>query len=220
MADYINDNIISQAYIHVEMDSLELQENFEKFKNRIREFTRTRTSFFLSPDTHVEIEFEKGSLKFRATVFGIIFFLMEGVAKYKDFREGIELIYSDAKRLSEYIISESLYETKAKHDNVIRLEALTGIIFSIKKVINQLEHIKHVTGGAMLALDIAKKIKKAKREIDKLLNNISKKNDRKFIKKDLFELANRLPLNPIAPKDETNTPTSLIIYRNERKQLL
>jgi hypothetical protein len=220
VADYINKNILSQAYIHIEPEKLKSEEDLEIFKERIKEFARTRTSFFLSPDVHVEVEFEPGSLKTKVTVMGTILILIQGISNYKNFRDGIQLIYSDTKRLSEYIISESLFKTGTRHHNIIHLEARAGVIGSIQKVINQLERIKRGAEGTMLATDIIDKIKDAKSEINKLLNNISDKGDRNFVNTGLLGLANELPETPKPPKDKTNTSNSVAIYRDERKKLI
>ncbi|MGY0627641.1 MAG: hypothetical protein ACW7DS_18170, partial [Paraglaciecola chathamensis] len=128
MADYINKNILSQAYIHVEPTELETEEQLVEFKKHITEFARSRTNFYLHPDVSIEIEFEEGSLKARITVMGTLFLLMQGVANYPDFREGVGLIYNDSKRLAEYMISEAQFFAGSKHQDVIRLEARTGVV--------------------------------------------------------------------------------------------
>ncbi|MFM5413069.1 hypothetical protein ACET9F_21660 [Aeromonas veronii] len=137
MADYINKNILSQAYIHVEPRGMETDEQLESFKENLRMFSLTRTEFFLSEGLEINVEFEDGSIKARVTVIGTLMLLLQGISSYKDFREGLQLLYSDAKWLSDAIISESLYQTKAKHHDVIRVEARTGIIGSIHKVFNK-----------------------------------------------------------------------------------
>jgi len=220
VADYINKNILSQAYIHIEPEALDSKEDIDNFKEQISEFTRTRTSFFLSPEVQVDVEFKPGSLKAKITVMGTVLILIQGISNYKNFREGIQLLYSDTKRLSEYIISESLYKTRTKHHNIIHLEARAGVIGSIQKVINQLERIKYGAKGTMLADEIVDKIKKSKSEINKLLNNISDKGDRNFVNNGLLDLANELPETPKPPKDKTNTSNSVAIYREERKKLI
>ncbi len=220
MADYINKNILSQAYIHIEPEFLDKDFNIETFKERITAFVKSRTSFFLSPEAIIDVEFEEGSLKARITVMGTILILLQGISNYKDFREGVQFIYSDSRRLAEYIISESLFGTKSRHENIIHLEARAGIIGSVQKVINQLEMIKRGAEGSMVATDITKKIKEAQSEIDKLLSNISDDYDKTFVNTGLLDLANRLPENPKPPKDKSNTSNSVAIYRDERKKLI
>ena len=63
MADYINKNILSQAYIHVEPREMETDEQLESFKENLRIFSLTRTEFFLSEGLDINVEFEDGSIK-------------------------------------------------------------------------------------------------------------------------------------------------------------
>ena len=142
MADYINKNIPSQAYIHVEPTGIETDEQLEAFKENLRAFALSRTEFFLSDGLDINIEFEEGSIKARVTVIGTLMLLLQGISSYKDFREGLQLLHSDAKWLSDAIISESLYQTKAKHHDVIRVEARTGIIGSVHKILNDVPSLE------------------------------------------------------------------------------
>lgn len=46
MADYINKNILSQAYVHIEPQAFETEEDLENFKINLTEFTESRVAFF------------------------------------------------------------------------------------------------------------------------------------------------------------------------------
>ena len=106
MADYIHKNILSQAYIHVEPTELDSEQQLIEFKEHIAEFARSCMNFYLHPEVSIEIELEEGSLKAEITVMGAIYLLMQGVANYPSFQEGVGLIYNDSKRLAEYMVSE------------------------------------------------------------------------------------------------------------------
>ncbi|WP_298441612.1 hypothetical protein [uncultured Ferrimonas sp.] len=219
MADYINKNILSQAYIHVEPTGIETEEQLEAFKENLRAFALSRTEFFLSDGLDINIEFEEGSIKARVTVIGTLMLLLQGISSYKDFREGLQLLYSDAKWLSDAIISESLYQTKAKHHDVIRVEARTGIIGSVHKVINQLERIKSGAKGAMLASDIVEKIDDVQAELSKLMDNICDLGDRHLIAKECEHLIEKLPEIPVPPKDKINSSHAINEYRRKKSLL-
>lgn len=219
MADYINKNILSQAYIHVEPIELETEEQLSAFKKHITEFARSRTNFYLHPDVSIEIEFEEGSLKARITVMGTIFLLMQGVSNYPDFREGVSLIYNDSKRLAEYMVSEAQFFAGSKHQDVIRLEARTGVVGSLHKVILQLEQIKRGAGGSILAKDLVSKIDKAQSDIEELVNNLHEQSDIDLVKNGLSEVVKEIPENPKPPKDKTNTPEAISSYQSKRKGL-
>ncbi len=219
MADYINKNILSQAYIHVEPTELDTDEKLAEFKNHITEFARSRTNFYLHPDVSIEIEFEEGSLKARITVMGTIFLLMEGVANYQDFREGVSLIYNDSKRLAEYMVSEAQFFAGSKHNDVIRLEARTGVVGSLHKAIQQLEQIKRGAGGSILAKDLVSKFNKAQTDIEELIGNLQEQSDINMVKSGLSDMVKVIPENPKPPKDKINTPVAISNYQNQRRKL-
>lgn len=220
MADYINKNILSQAYIHVEPTGIETEEQLEAFKENLRAFALSRTEFFLSDGLDINIEFEAGSIKARVTVIGTLILLLQGISSYKDFREGLQLLYSDAKWLSDAIISESLYQTKAKHHDVIRVEARTGIIGSVHKILNQLGRIKSGANGAMLASDIVEKIDDVQDDLSKLMDNICDLNDRNLVAKECKYLVQELPDIPVPPKDKTNSDHAINEYRRKKSSLI
>lgn len=219
MADYINKNILSQAYIHVEPASLATDEQLAEFKAHITAFARSRSNFYLHPDVSINIEFEEGSLKARVTVLGTLFLIMEGVSNYPDFREGVSLLYNDSKRLAEYIVSEAQFLAGSKHQDVIRLEARTGVVGSLQKVILQLEQIKRGAGGTILANDLIKKIEKAHSEIQMLLDNLQDQTDQELVKNGLISLIKEIPETPKAPKDKTNTSAAVLSYQANRRRL-
>lgn len=132
MADYINKNIICQAYVHVDPEDVS-EELLVDLRSHLENFVKSRSEFFLFPNPEVSIELKEGSIKIYATILGTFGALYGAVANYPSFREGVGLIYEDTKRLSEYIASESIFTTKARHNQVIRVEARTGVIGSIKK---------------------------------------------------------------------------------------
>ena len=219
MADYIHKNILSQAYIHVEPTELDSEQQLIQFKKHIAEFARSRTNFYLHPEVSIEIEFEEGSLKARITVMGAIYLLMQGVANYPSFQEGVGLIYNDSKRLAEYMVSEAQFFSGSKHQDVIRLEARTGVVGSLHKVILQLEKIKRGANGSITAKDLVPKINKVQEEIEDLVNNLQEQKDISVITKGLSGLVEGIPENPRPPKDKTNTPEAILSYQSRRRKL-
>lgn len=219
MADYINKNILSQAYIHVEPTELETEEQLLAFKNHISEFARSRTNFYLHPSVSIEIEIEEGTLKTRITIMGTIFLLMQSVSNYPDFREGVSLIYNDSKRLAEYMVSEAQFFAGSKHQDVIRLEARTGVVGSLQKVILQLEQIKRGADGSILAKDLVTKIDKTQSDIEDLINNLQNRMDIELVKNGLSGLVREIPKNPKPPKDKTNTSLAISSYQSRRRKM-
>ncbi|MGF1807546.1 hypothetical protein L4C31_20095 [Aliivibrio sifiae] len=220
MADYIKKNILSQAYIHIEPRKFQSKEEVEQFKVELTEFTKQRVGFFLSPDLPIEIEFEEGSLIARVTVLGTIGLLFQGITSYKDFKEGIQFIYSDAKRVTEYIISHTAFESGARQQDVIRLEARVGIIGSIQKAINQLETIKRGANGTMIVDDINRKLDESIKELKKLMDNVNDPTDKELIRNGLLEIANEIPEKPKEPKGKVNSPGLVLHYLIKRQKLI
>lgn len=219
MADYIDKNILSQAYIHVEPKGLDSEQDLLVFKEHIQKFVETRTAFYLHPDMSIKVEFEEGSLKARITVFGAIGILLQAVSSYPDLRQGIALIYGDSKRLAEYIVSEVQFSTKAKHEDVIRLEARTGIIGSLHKILSQLESIKRSAELGVPVTEITPKIEQVHEEIEELIRNINV-NDASLIKNGIHDLSKKIPLTPKEPKDKVNLQQDIALYRDRRRKLV
>ena len=219
MADYINKNILSQAYIHIEPVDLDTNEKLNNFKEHISAFSKSRADFFLYPNISIKIEFEEGSLKARITFMGTVALLMQGVSSYPDFREGVSLIYNDSKRLAEYIISEVQFSSGAKHGDVIRLEARTGVVGSLHKINSELEQIKKGADGKILAEELIIKLDQVYEEIESLVHNIQEQEDLKLIKNGLANIVVELPKNPKPPKEKTNSHIAILDYQRKRKNL-
>ena len=219
MADYINNNILSQAYIHVEPLGLDTQEKLLNFKRHIIEFARSRTDFYLAPGVQVDVEFEEGSLKARITIMGSILLLMQGISNYPSFKEGVSLLYQDSRRLAEYLVSEAQFHAGAKHQDVIRLEARTGIIGSLHKVTLQLENIKRGANGGVLARDLEVKIDKVISDIQELSQNLENSVDEGVVKFGLSGIVKEIPETPIPPKDKINNNFSISGYQDKRRRL-
>jgi hypothetical protein len=219
VADYINKNILSQAYIHIESDIMESDERMESFERKITEFTKSRSAFFMSPDAPIEIELEDGSLKARITIMGTICLLLQGISNYKNFREGIQLIYSDSKRMTEYIIAESVFLAGARQEKVMRIEARVGVIGSVQKIINQLDQIKRGANGRDLASKLSDKLISVSEEIDKLIDNLSDDKDVNVVSTGLLEVLDEIPSYPTAPDQKENTIGFVRSYQEQRKKL-
>lgn len=219
MADYINKNILSQAYIHVEPRNLETAERLAEFNKHIAAFARSRSNFYLYPEVSIEIEFEEGSLKTRITIFGTLALLMQGISNYPDFREGVSLLYSDSKRLAEYIVSEVQFYSKSKHEDVIQLEARTGVVGSLHKVISLIDQIKTGAGGTILAKDLVLKLEKVHEEIETLINNLKDPNDINLVRNGFSGMVREIPENPRPPKNKSNKPTAISTYQRRLHKL-
>ncbi|RQM64697.1 hypothetical protein [Aeromonas enteropelogenes] len=148
MADYINSNILSQSYVHVEPEWLASfngkakTEEIERIKKVITEHAKERMKFFLYDDVIIEVTFEEGSIKAKITAYGKVCVLLSAlnplgsvITQYTDYRDGIRAIVSDVAKLSDMVNSEVLFQTKSRHkEEIIRIEARKGVIGSLHNI--------------------------------------------------------------------------------------
>lgn len=220
MADYINKNILSQAYIHVEPTTVDIDSSneFRNFKKHIESFVSSRTSFYLGDDVSIQIDFEEGSLIARITVIGTL--VATGICNYPDFREGLKYLYQDSKRLAEYIVSEVQFNTGAKNQNVIRLEARTGVVGALNKISIQIENIKNSSQYGQDVYELTRKLDKVQEDLADLIVNLNNEEDIKVVKNGLFSTANNIPLRPKEPKDKINSLEGILLYQRRREHLI
>lgn len=132
MADYIDKNILCQAYVHVDLPVDITPGELDAIKEHLRQFTEARAKFFVYPDVVVEVEFREGSLKSYLTIAGAIYL---AIGNYGDFRGGVDYLYTDIKRLADSLVAETLFMTRARHHSIRRTEARTartGVVGSLK----------------------------------------------------------------------------------------
>ena len=213
MANYINKNILCQAYIHVEPDEI-TEELLENLQNHLESFVKTRAEFFLYPNPEINIELKEGSIKVYATILGTVTTLFAGIANYPDFREGAILLYEDTKRLSDYITTESIFTTKARHNQVIRIEARTGVVGSLRKIVGELDALKSMNGKEY-ANTHSDKIIDIKDQTLKLIDNLNSIDDVSLVKEGLLSIVTELPNLPLPPNKKTNSDEAILLYQRE-----
>ncbi|ALX96386.1 hypothetical protein AV650_23880 [Serratia fonticola] len=199
MADYINSNILAQAYVHVDPKNFNI--SIDKFTDEITDYAKKRVSFFISDDVEITVELLEGSIISKITIYGTLIASLMGnlkdfVKEYPDFQEGVKVMYNDVTMACDAIICESLFLSNSKRKEVIRLESRKGIIGSVDRIITQINSLKNLTKmkepSARLA---ANNIISLSEEITKLLDNIKDDEDKKYIKKELLKLISDLHLN-------------------------
>lgn len=189
MANYINDSILSQSYVHVDAKTISIDE-FNKFKELIDSFIKDRGKFFIYTDVESDVEVHEGSLKMYATILGSLWI---AIGQYPSFREGIILLYEDSQRLANAISTEALFQSKSRHQNIIKIESRPGVVGSLNriiKLINQADNIDRDFSGKISV----NRLSILKNKIDKLLKNLSKSpKDLQYIKINLLIEINKMP---------------------------
>lgn len=200
MADYINSNILSQSYVHVEPEWLASisgkvkQEEIEKIKEIITTHAKERMKFFLYDNVDIEVVFEDGSIKAKITAYGHIgVFLLalgHGITNYPEYSNGIRAIVTDVAKTSELVNSEILFQTKSKHKHeIIRIEARKGVIGSLHNINKKINSISDKTKNHkdndpsliyQMILDLHE-------DILSLMDKINDKNDKELIRTSLMD---------------------------------
>ncbi|MGG8077143.1 hypothetical protein PGO01_11445 [Klebsiella aerogenes] len=210
MADYINSNILSQSYVHVEPEWLltvngeKKQEAIERIRNIIKTHAEERMRFFLYDDVDIEVTFEDGSIKARITAYGKICVLLTAlnpvgnfVANYDSYRNGIKTIVSDVARLSDVVNSEVLFQTKSRSKSeIIRVEARKGIVGSLDNINKKINEISYKTrvNKKNSVMSIYDSLLELHKNILDLMDNVNDVNDRNLVRTALIDGVKNLNL--------------------------
>ena len=200
MAKYIDKNILSQAYFHVEIDDRFSEAQLEVLKSHFVEYLKTRGSFFIHPDVDVEVEFKEGSLKAYLTVVG---FLYLAIGQYGSFRSGIDYLYIDAKRFSESVVAEGLFQTKSKNEDVKRAKSRTGIIGKLKDLVNEMKGLEDSLGRSSIP-QVSERIENLIENTNKLIKYVKSIEDQNAVEEEIRKTGEALPETPPFPKDKKN----------------
>lgn len=218
MADYIRTNILCQAYVHAEVD-----ENFAlavaAIQNNALPLIATRAKFFLYEDAELGFESEQGSVKSRITVFGTILVALQAISNYKDFREGITLLYDDVRRVAEVASTETLFALKARGQEIKRVEIRTGIVGQLHRI------LRSIDAAQADSLDQgvkgkAEDLEKIRTEILTLIDNINNADDVALVADELYLLVEEIPDYPTPGRKDPNGSNFIPLYRDNRKALL
>ena len=97
MANYINSEILAEAYTHLEIDLYEDKVKLATLKQELTTFFHERASFLFGTDVEIKIEFEEGSLKTKIIAIGSAAATIVGVlGSYGDFRQSVNQLANDA----------------------------------------------------------------------------------------------------------------------------
>lgn len=215
MADYIDKNILCQAYIHVELPAGLDEAQLQAIKDHLMDYANSRAKFFVYPEVQVDVEFKEGSLKTYITVAGFIYAAVIG---YGGFRTGIDYLHTDVKRLADSMVAESLFTTKARHQHILRTEARTGVIGSLKVLMDDMT-VLETSLGQISVDEAARRIGKIKDDADALLINVRADEDAKSIQNEVDEFSEKLPEK--CPHDPQKPPSdsAIVAYYDALSEL-
>lgn len=230
MANYIDKEIICEAYVHLDVDESMTDAQIEKFKIQLKAFFDARVKFLLGEDVLTQIETADGSLKVKLTAFaGIAALLGTAVLKYPDFRNSVKAIYEDSRMLAEATNLETVFVTRTPSCDRLHSEARTGIIGRTAKLVSGLETLKSKVEGLkapttradVRELDlVASAVSKFDEESRRLLEKVNSDADRFCLARGLFEAAKQFPEILPAEVEFKNTPLKQAILKENNQHLL
>jgi len=216
MADYINSNILCQAYLHIDPVNIP-DERLEALKKELDLFLATRGRFFIYDAVTTSVEFKEGSLKVYAGIAGAIYV---AIGQYADFRSGIDYLANDTKRLAECIVSETLFLSQSRHDNTIRVEARTGVVGSLKLIVDKIEFAQRELPIVDLKATNGR-LASAHEDIERLLANLNDPKDVSYVSDQLCSLIRTLlPKTPPPNPKRTPAPETVSVYQARRAALI
>ena len=148
MAQYINKEIVCEAYVHLEVDDSFTPEKIKKIENELKAFFDARVKFLLGDAVQTAIETEPGSLKVKLkAVAGIAALLGTAAISYPSFRDGVKAFYDDSRMLAEATNLETVFITRTQSCDRLHTEARTGVIGKIAKLVSAIETLNSKATG-------------------------------------------------------------------------
>ncbi len=164
MANYINKEILAEAYTHLDIEIFDDKEKLQQLKSDLTIFFKERASFIFETDVDIVIEFEEGSLKTRVIAIGSVAAVIAGaVSAYPSFKEGITSIANDAAAIAQSANIEVIFRTKTPYCDRLRIEKRKGVFGRVQVLLGDLDAIVGDIEIAKLPTG-----KKSIREADKL----------------------------------------------------
>ena len=132
---------VAETYIKFDFEFSD--SNKQLVKKAYREQVRSLGILNLNADfIKISIEFEKGSLKTRITVWGTVAAMYMGIANYGSFRAGLREIVHDVKNLTEQTVSDLKEDPQINNNDVIRFERRLGIPGRLNEIYSKIDHLE------------------------------------------------------------------------------
>ncbi len=143
MANYIAQEVLSEAYTHFDVDAYPSESELAQIKSELISFFEERAKFLFGDAITVTVEFEEGSLKTRLKVLGASALIATTlVADYGSIREGIDRISRDATMLAQSGILEIAFRSKTAFCDQVTVERRKGVYGRASDLMGQLDGIR------------------------------------------------------------------------------
>ncbi|EGD03911.1 hypothetical protein B1M_14127 [Burkholderia sp. TJI49] len=152
LANYIDEEILCEAYTHLEIDIFQDKAKLAKLKHELAAFMEERAKFFfLGDDVRVKVEFEEGSLKTRVIVLGAAAStLVAGISAYGSFRSGVDQISKDATMLAQSANQELIFRTRTAYCDRISIEKRKGVFGRVDALLGELDAVRLIVADPKL----------------------------------------------------------------------
>lgn len=148
MANYIDEEILCEAYTRLNIGIYNDQEALAKLKAHLLPYFEERAKFLLGEEIRVEIVFEEGSLITRLRVLGSAgLILLTAVSAYGSFRQSVDQLSKDAADLAQGANLEVLFRTKTPYCDRVNIEKRKGVFGRVDNLIDDLDTIKSAIEG-------------------------------------------------------------------------
>ena len=148
MANYIDEEILCEAYTRLNIDIYKDREALAKLKTHLISYFEEWAKFLLGENIRVEITFDEGSLITKATALGSAgALLITAIGTYGSFRQGVEQFSKDAASLAQGTNLEVLFRTRTPYCDRVNIEKRTGVFGRVDDLLGDLDTIKSAIEG-------------------------------------------------------------------------
>jgi hypothetical protein len=218
VADYIRRNILCQSYVHAETNG-DYENAIATIKESALPLIETRAKFFLYEDAEITFDSDQGSVKSRITILGTIVVALQCISGYKDFREGVTLLYEDVQRVADVATTETLFALRARGQQVVRTESRTGIVGSLHRIISRIDALQTDSLDRNVESK-AEDLASVREEILKLIDNINDADDVALVADELYLLVNEIPEHPTPGRRDPHGLQHIALYQDRRRSVL
>ena len=218
MADYINKHILAQAYVRLDLDFEETSSEIDlvAIEKSLQLFFQQRARHFIDEKIEVSVEFKEGSFKTLITVVGALYI---AIGNYGDFRQGVQVLYDDAKWLAESGARESIFQLGVRSNCVLRKEARVGIVGKLKRALDEVDLVVGEDGKASQR-EQAARLERISEEVSRIFELLTNPNDRDCVRNGLKDAVAGVPMSPKTPERREANETAVLNYRRYRKDIV
>jgi len=190
---------IGETYIKFDFEYSESSKNLIKGAYQSQISHLFKELFAYKEFFKISIEYDKGSLKTKIIIWGIVMNLYLGIGNYGSFRAGIREIIKDMRSFSSFVIDRFENDPNIDPNSIIRTEKRTSLPGRIQDVYNRINRLERKIDN-LTNNQIQVELNSIKQEIANLLFLLSDEIRQDF----LSELPNNFTENLPAP-DERRT---------------